>query len=279
MANIPKKVQERIKAALRRFQPIISSAKARDVNESDTVTIIIDTLSEVFGYDKYSEITSEYAIRGTYCDLAIKIEGKLRLLIEVKAIGLELKSKYLKQAIDYASNEGVEWVALTNGQSWKVYRVIFEKPINYELVMDIDVLQINTNKQSETDALFLLTREGISKSALDEFYIQKQATGRHTIGAILLCDPVLNVIRRELKRASPDIKIELDEIRETLVEQIIKREVLEGDKSEKAQQKIKKSQKRQLRARTTDKKEEPVSPPLESESPPPTPEASGGSQS
>jgi hypothetical protein len=39
-------------------------------------------LAGVFGYDKYSEVTSEFAIRGTYCDLAIKIDGALKTLIE-----------------------------------------------------------------------------------------------------------------------------------------------------------------------------------------------------
>lgn len=33
---IPVKVAERLAAGLKRFQPILSSAKARDVNESDT---------------------------------------------------------------------------------------------------------------------------------------------------------------------------------------------------------------------------------------------------
>jgi len=70
MANIPKKAEERIKAGIKTFAKVIEAAKARDVNESDTVTIITDMLSTICGYDKYTEITSEYAIRGTYCDLA-----------------------------------------------------------------------------------------------------------------------------------------------------------------------------------------------------------------
>ena len=61
------------------------------MNESDTVVIVMDMLQEIFGYDKYSDITSEHAIKGTFCDLAIKLEGAVQLLIEVKAIGLELK--------------------------------------------------------------------------------------------------------------------------------------------------------------------------------------------
>ena len=54
-------------------------------------------------------------IRSTFCDLAVKLDGHLAFLIEVKAIGLELKEQFVKQAVDYAANQGVEWVVLTNG--------------------------------------------------------------------------------------------------------------------------------------------------------------------
>lgn len=76
MFNIPKKVRERIVDSLQKYQPIIQSAIARDVNETDTVTIIKDFFSDCFGYDKYSELTSEFAIKGTFCDLAVKIEDR-----------------------------------------------------------------------------------------------------------------------------------------------------------------------------------------------------------
>ena len=69
MPRIPQKVARRLSFGLKQFQPILESAKSRDVNESDTVVIVTDILSEIFGYDKYNEVTSEYAIKGTYCDL------------------------------------------------------------------------------------------------------------------------------------------------------------------------------------------------------------------
>ena len=90
MANVPKRVADRLVATIKRYQPIVSDARKRDVGEADTVTIVKDMLADVFGYDKYTEVTSEYAIRGTYCDLATRIDGALQALIEVKAIGLEL---------------------------------------------------------------------------------------------------------------------------------------------------------------------------------------------
>src|SRR5687768_16227688 len=96
---VPMKVAERLAAGLKRFQPVLQSAKARDVNESDTSLIVTDMLAEVFGYDKYSEITRELCIRGTFCDLATRIDGKFQTLFEVKAIGLDLKDSHIKQAV------------------------------------------------------------------------------------------------------------------------------------------------------------------------------------
>jgi len=74
MANIPATTSKRLVACVPKFRKILSRAQERDVNESDTVTIVTDMLEEVFGFDKYSEITREYAIQGTYYDLAIKSE-------------------------------------------------------------------------------------------------------------------------------------------------------------------------------------------------------------
>ena len=106
MAKLPKKAVERIIAGIKKFQPILASAKSRDVNESDIVVVVMDMLQEIFGYNKYEEITSEYMIRSTFCDLAIKLEDTLAFLIEVKAIGHELKDQHVKQAVDYAANQG-----------------------------------------------------------------------------------------------------------------------------------------------------------------------------
>ena len=60
MASVPSRVAMRIATGLKRFQPILTAARSRDVNESDTVVIVTDILQEIFGYDKYTEITSEH---------------------------------------------------------------------------------------------------------------------------------------------------------------------------------------------------------------------------
>lgn len=245
---IPKKVAERLVAGIKRYQPILAAAKARDVGETDTVTIVKDMMADIFGYDKYTELTSEYAIRGTYCDLAIKLDSKLSTLMEVKAIGLELKEAHVKQAVDYAANQGVDWVLLTNGIRWCVYHVVFSRPIQTELVVDIDFSNLNARSESDLDLLYLWCKEGWQRSALGDFHTQKQALSRFFLGAMILTGPVLDVIRRELRRISPDVRIDADQIRAVLTNEVIKREVMEGEKAEEARKKIAKVAAKALRA-------------------------------
>jgi len=241
MASVPKKVAERLLNGIKRYQPILSAAKARDVGEADTVTIIKDMLADVFGYDKYSDVTSEHSIRGTFCDLAIKMDGQLQTLIEVKAIGIDLKDAHVKQAVDYAANQGVDWVLLTNGITWRVYHVIFAKPIDHELVLELDFCALSPRSAGDIELLYLWCKEGWQRSVLGEYHTQKQALSRFFVGAMLQTDTVLDVIRRELRRVSPDVRIDAAQIKEVLVGEVIKREVLEGEKADEARKKIARS--------------------------------------
>jgi hypothetical protein len=247
MSGVPAKVANRISSSLKRFQPILDSARARDANESDTVIIVMDLLHEMFGFDKYAEITSEHAIRGTFCDLAVKVEGALALLIEVKAVGLELRDQHVKQATDYASNLGCEWVALTNGIVWRAYKIHFSKPIEHELVVEFNLCDLNPRKDDDVALVWLLCKEGWQKARLGEYHEQRLALSRFSIGALLLSDGVLHLLRRELRRVSPDARIDEAQIRDVLASEVLRRDVLEGEKAEAAKRRVARAANRPLR--------------------------------
>jgi hypothetical protein len=247
MPNVPTKVAARITAGVKRFQPILASAKSRDVNESDTVVIVADILHEVLGYDKYSEITSEHAVRGTYCDLAIKLEGSLALLAEVKAIGLELKESHVKQAVDYAANQGTDWVLLTNGATWRAYKVGFGKPISYDLVLELNFLDLSARSDADIELLFLLSKEGWQRSKISEYQTQQEALSRFSIAAILLSDPIVEVVRREIRRLSPGVRIECDAIRAALEADVLKRDTIEGERATVAKRLVARAANKTLR--------------------------------
>ena len=247
MGALPAKAADRIAVGLKKFRPILEAARARDVNESDTVVIVTDILQEIFGYDKYSDLTSEHPIRGTFCDLAIKLGEKIVLLIEVKAIGTELKDQHVKQAIDYAANKPCDWVVLTNGVHWRVYKVLFTKPIDKSLVVELCLSELNPRADDDVALAGLLAKEAWPKESLGEYLEQKEAVSRFTIAAVLQTDPVLSVIRRELRRVSPNARIDSEDIANVLRNEVIKREILDGDRADAAKKIVARSAKNALR--------------------------------
>lgn len=84
MRKISQQIESRLVTGIQKFQPILRKASLSNKNESDTVTIIVDILCEVFGYDKYESITSELAIKRTFCDFAVKLDGQVKLLLSAK---------------------------------------------------------------------------------------------------------------------------------------------------------------------------------------------------
>jgi len=236
--SVPKRVQERIRQGLKIFSEILVKQRDRDVSEADTVTVVKDMLAAIFGYDKYSELTSEHAIRGTFCDLAVKLDGKLRFLIEVKAIGLQLSDKHTRQAIDYAANQGIDLVVLTNGIRWILYHVLFKKPIEQRVVAEFDILGANPKDDADIERLFLLCKEGFQKDVITDFRLRKDATNRFVIAALLLnSHDVQNVLRREVRRVS-DVLVEREAIVQVLRDEVIKREALEGEPATEAHRRV-----------------------------------------
>lgn len=230
--KITKKTEERIKNSIGKFQKVLGIAKERDLNESDTVSIITDMLAEVFGYDKYLEVTSELAIRGTYCDLAIKLNDKFEYLIECKAIGIDLKDNHLRQAIGYGANKGIQWIILTNGMEWQIHKLKFEQPIQCELVTKFDMSALSMKNERDVEKLAIITKEGVEKALREELYEKIQCVNKFVVGQLLLSEPVLSTIRRELKKLSDGINVEEAEVITLLRDTVLRREIVDETSDE-----------------------------------------------
>lgn len=239
--KIAKKTQDRLVAGLKKYQPIVRKLAERDISEADTVTVIKDMLTDIFGYDKYTELTSEQQIRGTFCDLAIRVEGKVHYLAEVKSAGTSLNDNHLRQAVNYGAHHGIEWILLTNGIIWKVYRIKFAQPIDWDEVYTFDMGAISSRSADDLSKLAMLCRESISTDALQAFHKQAQILNRYVIAELLLSDTVAGALRKELRRLFDGLKITDDELRVMLTNDVIKRDALDGDQPKAAKALIKKA--------------------------------------
>lgn len=238
---VGKRAIERISRGLKRYQEILIAARKRDVSESDTVVIVGDILSDVLGYEKYVEITTEFAIKGTHVDLAVKVANEIYFLVEVKAIGVELKDIHVRQAIDYGANQGIEWAILTNGAIWRIYKIEFRKPISHVLVAQIDLSAIDAKSEDAAEFFSNLCKEGFAKSQMEEFYEQHQATNKHTIAVVLLSEHMLNQLRLGLRRIFPSVQVDTETLNLVLRNDVLKRELIEGEEADAAVALVKKA--------------------------------------
>ena len=133
-------------------------------------------------------------------------------------------------------------------------------------MLDIDLSKSNPKKATDIEMLWLISREGVQKQGLEEYRSQREALSRFTLAALLQTDPVLDVLRRELRRISPDAKIECEEIQAVLVNEVVKREALEGDKALAAKRTVARAANRTLR-KSVDKVETSTEPATEPQVP------------
>ena len=258
------KVAGRIAAQMKRYQGVLATIQKKDISEADTVTVVNDMLADVCGYEKVHEITGQYAIHGTFVDLVVKVDENIRFLVEVKAVGIELKDNHVKQAIDYAANEGIEWVVLTNGAVWRVYNVHFGQPIEKILVCEVDLTALSPKSDEILECFGNLSREGFCKKRMTDWLHQKQLTNKFTVAALLISDYVLDDLRREIRRLGPGIKVDIDYLRALLTNEIVKRDLIDSEEAEAAVQNVKHLQKAaHKKSSEKELEEKPMLPPVE----------------
>lgn len=221
MAVYQDKARERVAKGIRKFKSVAQKARANGAKESDTRMIVSSIVSDALGWDAFDNLTGEFRIKGSFADFVIRKEGKHFVIIEVKAIGSKLNDNHLYQAVSYAASEGVEWVILTNGAEWRLYRVLFNKPVEHELVFEVSLLDEEMKPKDKTDLLYLLTPEAQRKDELEVFYQRKRALSSNNIAKLLLSESVLSKLRAEIKSDSGN-RVALDELAEILVGGVIR---------------------------------------------------------
>ncbi len=146
--------------------------------------------------------------------------------VEVKRITTKLAQKHLRQVQNYALNEGVEWVLLTNGARWQAYHITAGLPVQTDLALDVDLLGSGSSTQ-KVNQLFYLTRESLRKRQIDELWKARRATAPRSLAEVLVSEPVIEAVRKELRRKTGH-RIEQAEVARLLQETVIRNECLEG---------------------------------------------------
>jgi len=198
-------LDKQMASKLSRFATAFKEARERGANESDTVMYLVKFFEEVLGYDALKgEISKELAIKDRFCDIALKIDGSVRVLVEVKAASVKaLVDKHIEQAENYASRAGLPWVLLANGIEWRLYHLTFNEGegIAHDVAFETNLID---EMEKDPDAVWarleLLSRASVKKGALEEFWSQKKVLSPASVVRVLFHEDVLRVVRRTLRK-------------------------------------------------------------------------------
>lgn len=185
--------------SLKKFLPHLLQAKNDNLNEADTVQRVIKVFEDVLGYSALEEITRESNIKDKYVDLAIKIDGTIKLLVEVKSAATALRDRHIEQAERYAAEGNYRWVVLTNGTAWNLYHLTFEEGIEYERVFALD-LGADEGFDEAAECLALLHRQSVRKGQHDDHWAHRGAMNPASIAKALFSEDTLRVIRRDIRK-------------------------------------------------------------------------------
>jgi hypothetical protein len=219
--------RERIKLAIRRYSTPLAGLVARDANEGDTRLLVTDFLCDALGFDKYSDLTTEYLVKGEFADYGIRIDKQLVAFIEVKRATTKLDAKHLRQVEMYAVNEGVEWVVLTNGSVWRVYHITGGLPMILDLAIDVNLLG-EEHIQKKADKLFYLTKESLKKKQIDELWRTQRATSPRALAEIVLTPLVVTTIQKELKKRT-GYNVDVDKVKALLQATVLRPECFDKE--------------------------------------------------
>ena len=192
-----------------------------ELDESGTRLLINHFLTEMLGYETLSEVKTEYMIKGTYADYVIQIGGKRHFLVEVKALSLNLSANHLRQSINYGANEGIDFVLLTNGKVFELYKVLFEKPISHELIFSLDFSELS-NLKVIADQLQYLHKDAVLKKGLDVLWDRHSALSPKNLSKLLFSTEVVKFLQKELKKK---YSIKFDEV---VIENAVKKIAMES---------------------------------------------------
>lgn len=229
--NMPKwelSARENVRKAIKKHDGSLKDLLERDANEADTRMFVTEILCEGLGYDRFSDLNTEYRIRGEYADYAIRMDSDVYAFVEVKRVNTKLGTKHLRQVQSYAVNEGVEWLILTNGAQWQVYHITGGLPVLTELAMEIDLVNGGTTNEN-ADGMFYISKKALQRGKLADLWQAKHATSPKSLAAVMLSECVLSAVRKELRRAT-GYSIDVEDVERILRTSCLRDECFDNDK-------------------------------------------------
>ena len=118
-------------------------------SEAQTRLSLIDPLLRALGWDTADPalVRPEYVVNGRRADYALmNAQGDVVVFLEAKNLGEHLAANHRSQVVAYASELGIRFPALTNGNEWEVYDNSQLVPIEQRRVLNVSIANADSAK-------------------------------------------------------------------------------------------------------------------------------------
>ena len=120
------------------------------LRQSETLTryVLVDPLLRALGWDtgNPSLVVPEFKAGSGSADYALFINGAPLMMLEAKRLGTR-PEQAIEQVIGYCIQDGIDYFAVTDGNSWMIYETHRRGDLNEKRVVQFDLVE------SQTDAL------------------------------------------------------------------------------------------------------------------------------
>ena len=109
--------------------------------ETRTRQVLIDPMLRALGWDVEdpNSVELEYGIRRKWADYALMGSGGPIAVIEAKSLGTPLNDDEKMQALNYANMDGIDYMAITNGDHWQMFDVFKRGPLDNRILMEFQL--------------------------------------------------------------------------------------------------------------------------------------------
>ena len=109
-------------------------------NEALTRYVLIDPLLRELGWDTAdpAQVVAEYKSGSSSADYALLSNGRPIMIVEAKKLGTQLQDA-VSQVINYCTQEGYDYFAVTDGGRWEVYETHKRGNLKEKIVTTFDV--------------------------------------------------------------------------------------------------------------------------------------------
>lgn len=147
----------------------IARHQRENIGEQDTKAALIVPVLRALGWDveDLEDVKLEYRRRSSDnpVDYALFLLRSPRLFIEAKSLGSRIDDgKWAGQILAYATVAGVEWVALTDGNEWRIYNSHATVPVEQKLFR---VVRIADPDDHAEQTLQLLAKSQMADHLID----------------------------------------------------------------------------------------------------------------